>query len=169
MNRRPLKRTLLGYHVRAATPADLAACNALCFDVHGFERGDELNEAVEQGTATVVERDGQITGYATDESFFARSVAKSKCGPDCADRRRTWIQRARIPAADPQLRGIHVVPRQQIATPVPDDLHDQGSIQRVGRLLYRVRLVLIQQQATGDQGICAVGWQHSKHEPRRRR
>jgi hypothetical protein len=73
---------LLGYHVGAATPADLAACNALCFDVHGFERGDELNEAVEQGTATVVERDGQIAGYATDVGFFARSVAKSKCGPD---------------------------------------------------------------------------------------
>lgn len=77
MNGTPLKRTLSGYHVRPATPADLAACNALCFDVHGFERSAELNEAVEQGTATVVERDGQITGYATDVGFFAHSVAKS--------------------------------------------------------------------------------------------
>jgi GNAT superfamily N-acetyltransferase len=77
MNGQPLKRTVLGYHVRAATPADLAACIALCFDVHGFERGGELNDAVERGTATVVERDGQITGYATDVGFFAHSVAKS--------------------------------------------------------------------------------------------
>lgn len=77
MNGPPLKRTLPGYHVRAATTTDLAACNAVCFDVHGFERGGELNEAVERGTATVVERDGQITGYATDVGFFAHSVAKS--------------------------------------------------------------------------------------------
>ena len=77
MNGPPLKRSLPGYHVRAATPTDLAACNAVCFDVHGFDRGSELNEAVERGTATVVERDGQITGYATDVGFFAHSVAKS--------------------------------------------------------------------------------------------
>ena len=77
MNGPSLKRILPGYHVRAATPTDLAACNALCFDVHGFERGGELNEAVERGTATVVERDGQITGYATEVGYFAHSVAKS--------------------------------------------------------------------------------------------
>jgi GNAT superfamily N-acetyltransferase len=77
MNGRPLKRTLQGYPVRAATLADLAACNALCFDVHGFKRGGELKEAVERGTAMVVERDGQITGYATEVGFFAHSVAKS--------------------------------------------------------------------------------------------
>jgi hypothetical protein len=77
MNGPPLKRTLPGFHVRVATLTNLAACNALCFDVHGFERGGELNEAIEQGTATVVERDGQITGYATQIGFFAHSVAKS--------------------------------------------------------------------------------------------
>jgi GNAT superfamily N-acetyltransferase len=77
MNGPPLKQTLPGYHVRAATLADLAACNAVCFDVHGFERGSELKEAIERGTATVVERDGQITGYATEIGFFAHSVARS--------------------------------------------------------------------------------------------
>jgi GNAT superfamily N-acetyltransferase len=77
MNGQPLKRTLPGYHVRAATLTDLAACNAVCFDVHGFERGGELKEATERGTATVVERDGQITGYATEIGFFAHSVARS--------------------------------------------------------------------------------------------
>jgi predicted N-acetyltransferase YhbS len=77
MNGPPLKRTLPGYHVRTATPADLAACNAVCFEVHGFERGTELREAVERGTATLVERDGQITGYATEVGFFAHSVARS--------------------------------------------------------------------------------------------
>ena len=77
MNGPPLKRTLPGYQVRAATLTDLAACNSVCFDVHGFERGSELKEAIERGTATVVERDGQITGYATEIGFFAHSVARS--------------------------------------------------------------------------------------------
>jgi hypothetical protein len=63
--------------VRTATPTDFAACNALCFDVHGFERGGELHEAIERGTATMVERDGQITGYATEVGFIAHTVTKS--------------------------------------------------------------------------------------------
>ena len=49
----------------------------MCFDVHGFERGGELKEAIERGSATVVEREGQITGYATEVGFFAHSVAKT--------------------------------------------------------------------------------------------
>jgi hypothetical protein len=56
---------------------DLDACNAVCIDVHGFERGGELKDAIDRGTATVVERDGRITGYATAIGFFAHSVAKS--------------------------------------------------------------------------------------------
>ena len=62
MNGPSLKRILPGFQVRAAMPADLQACNVLCFDVHGFERHGELIEAIEQGTATVAERNGQITG-----------------------------------------------------------------------------------------------------------
>jgi L-amino acid N-acyltransferase YncA len=77
MNGPPLQRTLPGYHVRAARLTDLDACNAVCVDVHGFARGGELKDAIEQGTATVVERDGQITGYATAIGFFAHSVARS--------------------------------------------------------------------------------------------
>jgi hypothetical protein len=77
MNGPPLKRTMPGYHVRGATLADLAGCNAVCFDVHGFERGGELKDAIDQKTATVVERHGQITGYGTAVGFFAHSVARS--------------------------------------------------------------------------------------------
>lgn len=77
MNGPALKRTLPGYNVRAAEPADLDACNTVCFEVHGFGRGGELQEAIEARTATVVERDGQITGYATAIGFFAHSVARS--------------------------------------------------------------------------------------------
>ncbi len=77
MNGPPVKRTLPGYHVRTATQTGLDACNAVCFEVHGFERGGELRDAIEAGTATAVERDGQITGYATAIGFFAHIVGKS--------------------------------------------------------------------------------------------
>ncbi len=77
MNGPPLKRPLPGYHVRPARLTDLDACNAVCFEVHGFDRGGELKDAMAQGTATLVERGGQITGYATEIGFFAHSVAKS--------------------------------------------------------------------------------------------
>ncbi len=77
MNGKPLKRTLAGYRVRRAGPSDLDACNALCFDVHGFDRSGELNDAIGQGAARVVERDGRITGYSTAIGFSAHSVARS--------------------------------------------------------------------------------------------
>jgi GNAT superfamily N-acetyltransferase len=77
MNGAPLNRTIPGYRVRAAERSDLDVCNAVCFDVHGFERGGELQDAIDQKSATVVERDGRITGYATAIGFFAHSVARS--------------------------------------------------------------------------------------------
>jgi predicted N-acetyltransferase YhbS len=61
INGPPLNRRIPGYHVRPAVPADLDACNAVCFDVHGFDRGCELKDAIDQKTATVVERDSRIT------------------------------------------------------------------------------------------------------------
>ena len=65
---------------------------------------------------------------------------------DGADCRRPPIHRPRIPSANPQLRGVRVVPRQRFAAPVSDDLHDHGSLQRAGRRLSGVRPVLIQPQ-----------------------
>ena len=73
----PLGVSLPGYQVRPAQLADLDACNALCRDVHGFDRGGELRDAIGQGTATVVEHLGCITGYATMLAFFGHSVARS--------------------------------------------------------------------------------------------
>lgn len=77
INGTPLRRSIPGYSVRTALAADLDACNRVCADVHGFDRGAELKEAVDRGTATVVERDGQIAGYATEVGFFAHSVART--------------------------------------------------------------------------------------------
>jgi len=77
MNGVPLKRSIPGYDVRKTEQSDLDACKAVCVDVHGFHRGVELKEAIDRETATVVERDGQISGYATEIGFLAHAVARS--------------------------------------------------------------------------------------------
>jgi len=66
-----------GCTVRAARPDDLAACNSLCFRVHGHDRGGELADAIAQGAASVVERAGRITGYATPIAFFGHAVGET--------------------------------------------------------------------------------------------
>ncbi len=68
---------LNGYEVGAATRDDTGACNALCTAVHGFARDGELRDAVAQGSARVVERDGRITGYTTITAFFGHAVAET--------------------------------------------------------------------------------------------
>src|SRR5205814_8844462 len=65
-----------GYDVRPATEVDIAACNQLSRRVPGFDRGDELREAMAGQTTTVVEHLSRITGYATDVGFFAHAVAE---------------------------------------------------------------------------------------------
>ena len=69
--------TVSGYAVRAANEADVKSCNRLSVKVHGLERGAELQDAIKQGTATVVEHDGRITGYTTLVGFFGHTVGES--------------------------------------------------------------------------------------------
>jgi predicted N-acetyltransferase YhbS len=73
----PLGLAVAGCTVRQATAADVAACERLCREVHGHERGGELRDAVDQGTASVVERAGRITGYTTQIAFFGHAVAET--------------------------------------------------------------------------------------------
>ena len=77
MHGEPFGLRLPGYAVRQATPDDTAVCNALCVRVHGFDRAEELDEAIATGTARVVERLGRITAYTTSISYFAHSVAET--------------------------------------------------------------------------------------------
>jgi predicted N-acetyltransferase YhbS len=65
-----------GYVVRSTTPQDLAACDALCWRVHGHDRSRELSDAIAQGTARVAERDGRIVAYASILGFFGHTVAE---------------------------------------------------------------------------------------------
>lgn len=74
---RPLGQKLPGYEVRPATAADIAACSRICLQVHGFDRAGELRDAVDQKTASVVERLDRITGYTTGIAFFGHSVAET--------------------------------------------------------------------------------------------
>ncbi len=74
---KPLALEITGYKVRPATERDLDFCNKLCRKVHGHERGHELLDAVKHGSASLVEHDGRITGYATMIGFFGYAVGET--------------------------------------------------------------------------------------------
>ena len=73
----PMNLSVPGYTVRPATESDLDACNRVCRQVHGHDRGGELLDAIKQGTATIVEHGGRVTGYATVIGFFGHAVGES--------------------------------------------------------------------------------------------
>jgi predicted N-acetyltransferase YhbS len=66
-----------GYTVRPATARDLDVCNQLCVRVHGHDRRGELRDALQQGTASVVEHGARITGYTTSIAFFGHAVGET--------------------------------------------------------------------------------------------
>jgi hypothetical protein len=74
---RTIERSIPGCVARPAQPTDLDACNALSRQVHGFDRGIELKQAIQQNTAVVVERGGRITAYATVLALFGHATAES--------------------------------------------------------------------------------------------
>jgi GNAT superfamily N-acetyltransferase len=63
--------------VRPAAEPDIDACNCVCRQMHGHDRDGELREAIARGTATVVEHDGCITGYATIVGFFGHAAGET--------------------------------------------------------------------------------------------
>jgi GNAT superfamily N-acetyltransferase len=73
----PIKSLAPRYGVRPARAADLEECNRLCQRVHGHDRGGELRDAIQQGTAVVAERDGRIVAYSTLIGFFGHTVGES--------------------------------------------------------------------------------------------
>ena len=66
-----------GHVIRPAAQVDLENCNRLCREVHGHDRGGELEDAIARNSATVVEHDGRITGYATVVGFFGHAVGET--------------------------------------------------------------------------------------------
>lgn len=66
-----------GYVVRLATERDLNICNKICLRVYGHDRRQEFLDSIKQGTATVVEHGGRITGYAALIGFFGHAIGES--------------------------------------------------------------------------------------------
>lgn len=66
-----------GYSVRPALGPDLEECNRLCVSVHGHDRGGELSDAIQRGTAVVAVREGRIVAYSTQVGFFGHTVGET--------------------------------------------------------------------------------------------
>jgi predicted N-acetyltransferase YhbS len=73
----PVNLLVPGYEVRAATAADIAACDALCTRVHGHHRHGEVSDSVGDGACRVVEHHGRLSGYSTGLAFDAHSVGET--------------------------------------------------------------------------------------------
>ncbi len=73
----PRERRIAGCFVRQAEAADWQACNALAHRVHGYDRGADLAQCIDRGSALVVQRDGRLTGYATALAFFGHATAET--------------------------------------------------------------------------------------------
>ena len=71
-----MKISIEGCTVRPAGEADAAACDRLCAAVHGHTRSGEVADAIREGDARVVERDGRVVGYTTGLGYFGHSVAE---------------------------------------------------------------------------------------------
>ncbi len=77
MQGKGLGARIAGHEVRPATEADVEAASALYRRVHGHSRERPLLDGIGQGTASVVEREGRLTGYATDVGFFGHAVGET--------------------------------------------------------------------------------------------
>ncbi len=73
----PILKKISGYTVRPAVTQDIEALDIICQAVHGHDRHGEVRDAINQATATVVERGGRITGYATLIGFFGHAVGET--------------------------------------------------------------------------------------------
>jgi GNAT superfamily N-acetyltransferase len=73
----PIGKVIEGCSVRQAVVDDLDAATVLCEKVHGHNRGGELREGIEHGTALVVERQCRLTGYAAGFGYFGHAVGES--------------------------------------------------------------------------------------------
>ncbi len=73
-----------GIEVRPLEENDLEQCERLCLTVHGFERTNELRDALEIPVFSpfVALREGRITAYATTLTFFPAAYAVAETEDD---------------------------------------------------------------------------------------
>lgn len=70
-------KVMPGYSFRVVTEADLPACNALCFRIHGHDRAGELANAAAQQKVIIAQYGGRIVGYTTGLNYFGHTVAEN--------------------------------------------------------------------------------------------
>ncbi len=74
---RPIGLALPGHRVRPVRENEIDVCSGICRKIHGYERSSELAEAVDAGTARLVEDDNRVLGYATVIGFRGHAVAET--------------------------------------------------------------------------------------------
>lgn len=70
MEGKPKSKALGGVEVRTLQSKDLAECASLCMRVHGFDRANELRDALELFSPLVALREGRITAYASAPFYW---------------------------------------------------------------------------------------------------
>jgi GNAT superfamily N-acetyltransferase len=80
MTGKPRSGPVEGVEVRPLEEGDLDECEALCKQVHGFERTNELRDAIQAFAPFVAMRDGRIVAYASSVTFWPMNhgVAESE-------------------------------------------------------------------------------------------
>ncbi len=68
--------------VRPLEENDLEGCEALCKNVHGYERTNELRDAMQAFAPFVAVRDGQVVAYASTVSFWPMNHGVAKTEDD---------------------------------------------------------------------------------------
>lgn len=66
-----------GFRVRQPTERDLESCNELCRRVHGHDRSHEVLDSIRTETASVVDHDDRISGYATMIGYYGHAVGET--------------------------------------------------------------------------------------------
>ena len=84
INGRPRSSPSTGIEVRPLEEGDLEQCERLCLTVHGFERTNELRDALDVPvfSPVVALREGRITAYATTLTFFPAAYAVAETEQD---------------------------------------------------------------------------------------
>lgn len=67
---KPRSTPAAGVEVRPLEEGDLEQCEELCRRVHGFERTNELRDAIHAMTPFVAVRDGSVVAYASSVTFW---------------------------------------------------------------------------------------------------
>ena len=128
-----IQTTPAGYQVRSAQAADLAACNDLCLQVHGHDRGGNRGGGgIRRASA----------GLRHITRFLRPRGRRKQSGLASLDRQRERIQRPGNSGADSQRRTLSLVSRAWTPRRPAKHADDHRPLQRTGRRLPTLHSVL---------------------------